>query len=318
MDWGTSLTQLESENLSFRDENQALIMASNKKHRFRAQIRPTPTLETLNSETGATLPPTKSQGDEATREKTKAKTESPMAAYQEHMLSKRLDAMQSMVERLPGVAPPIRKSNPQSYVDTPLTDEITLIEMPRKFSFPSIKAYDGTSDPDDHVANTDQELLDVKWKENVANRAKAQLKQDSKAVRPDRTLSKTSRGFREQKPGQIPEPRGQQDKWPQKIKAPDSFQNPDLWCVFHCDHGQKMEDSIALRIEVTKLLRKGPSDQRHIGRFENLRHKPRIHEEKHLERQTRPRGSQTEMPAPGHGLNILHSEEARKGSHPTS
>ncbi|KAF2539259.1 hypothetical protein F2Q68_00020633 [Brassica cretica] len=236
-----------------------------------------------------------------------------MAAYQEHMLSKRLDAMQSMVERLPGVAPPIRKSNPQSYVDTPLTDEITLIEMPRKFSFPSIKAYDGTSDPDDHVANTDQELLDVKWKENVANRAKAQLKQDSKAVRPDRTLSKTSRGFREQKPGKIPEPRGQQDKWPQKIKAPDSFQNPGLWCVFHCDHGQKMEDSIALRIEVTKLLRKGPSDQRHIGRFENLRHKPRIHEEKHLERQTRPRGSQTEMPAPGHGLNILHSEEARKG-----
>ncbi|KAL0826926.1 hypothetical protein Bca101_050603 [Brassica carinata] len=78
--------------------------------------------------------------------------ESPMVAYLEQMFIKRLDAMQSIVERLPGVAPPIRKSNPDSYADTPFTDEITLIELPRKFSFPSIKAYDGTTYPDDHVA----------------------------------------------------------------------------------------------------------------------------------------------------------------------
>ena len=57
-----------------------------------------------------------------------------------------------MVERLPRVAPQIWKSNPDSYADTPFTEEITLIEMPRKFSFTSIKAYDGTSDPDDLVA----------------------------------------------------------------------------------------------------------------------------------------------------------------------
>ncbi|KAF3573377.1 hypothetical protein F2Q69_00058588 [Brassica cretica] len=63
--------------------------------------------------------------------------------------------------RLPGVAPPIRKSNPDSYADTPFTDEITLIEMPMKFSFPSIKAYDGTTDPDDHVAQYRQRMLVV-------------------------------------------------------------------------------------------------------------------------------------------------------------
>nr|VDD31448.1 unnamed protein product [Brassica oleracea] len=77
------------------------------------------------------------------------------------MFSKRLDAMQSMVERLPEVAPPIQKSNPDSYADTPFTDEINLIEMPRKFSFPSMKAYDGTSDPDDHVAQYRQRMLAV-------------------------------------------------------------------------------------------------------------------------------------------------------------
>ncbi|KAF3510461.1 hypothetical protein F2Q69_00006639 [Brassica cretica] len=179
------LSQLESENLSLRDENQALNTKSNKKRRFRSQVHPMPTLETPNSGIGANLPPTASGGDASTREKAKdaqtyvvedsesepepnkeapdgaTKAESPMVAYLEQMFSKRLDAMQSMVERLPGVAPPIRKRNPDSYVDTPFTDEITLIEMPRKFSFPSIMAYDGTTDPDDHFAQYRQRMLAV-------------------------------------------------------------------------------------------------------------------------------------------------------------
>ncbi|KAF2620318.1 hypothetical protein F2Q68_00039473 [Brassica cretica] len=41
-----NLSQLESENLNLQDDNQALNTASNKKHRFRALIRPMPTLET--------------------------------------------------------------------------------------------------------------------------------------------------------------------------------------------------------------------------------------------------------------------------------
>ncbi|KAF2572325.1 hypothetical protein F2Q70_00004257 [Brassica cretica] len=157
------LSQLESENLNLRDENQAINTASNKKRRFQAQVRPMPTLETPNSVTGANLPPTASGGDASTPENAKdaqtydmedsesepesdkeapvgaTKAESPMVAYLEQMFSKRLDSMQSMVERLPGVAPPIQKSNPDSYADTSFTDEITLIEIPRKFSFPSIK-----------------------------------------------------------------------------------------------------------------------------------------------------------------------------------
>ncbi|KAF3489313.1 hypothetical protein F2Q69_00052700 [Brassica cretica] len=143
------------------------------------------TLETPNSGTDANLPPTASGGDASTREMAKdaqtydvedsepelksdkeapdgaRKVESPMVAYLEQMFTKRLDIMKSMVKRLPGVAPPIRKSNPDSYADTPFTDEITLIEMPRKFSFPNIKAYDGTTDPDDHVAQYRQRMLAV-------------------------------------------------------------------------------------------------------------------------------------------------------------
>ncbi|KAF3539269.1 hypothetical protein F2Q69_00022073 [Brassica cretica] len=181
------LNQIESENLVLRDENQALNTTSNKKHRFRTQIRSMPTLETPNSEGDTTCPPTALNGDRATHEKAKGTqtydvediesepepdkeipkggtaTRSSMTA------SKRLDAMQSMVERLPGVAPPIQKSDIDSYADTPFTDKITLIEMPRKFSFPSIKMYDGTGDPDDHIAQYRHRMLPValpkEWRE---------------------------------------------------------------------------------------------------------------------------------------------------------
>ncbi|KAF2576851.1 hypothetical protein F2Q68_00004462 [Brassica cretica] len=179
------LNQLESENLTLRDENQALNTATNKKRRFRTQVRPMPTLETPNSRTSANLPTTTLGGDASTREKARdaqtydvedsqsepkpdkeapdraVRAESPMIAHLHQMFSERLDAMQSIVERLPGVAPFIRKTNPDSYADTPFTDEITLIEMPMRFSFPSIKAYDGTTDPDDHVAQYRQMMLAV-------------------------------------------------------------------------------------------------------------------------------------------------------------
>ncbi|KAF2597699.1 hypothetical protein F2Q70_00026056 [Brassica cretica] len=61
--------------------------------------------------------------------------------------------MQSMVEHLQGVAPPLRRKTPDSYADTAFVEDIASVEMPRKFSFPSIKMYDSTGDPDDHIAS---------------------------------------------------------------------------------------------------------------------------------------------------------------------
>ncbi|XP_056848904.1 uncharacterized protein LOC130499036 [Raphanus sativus] len=66
-----------------------------------------------------------------------------------------------MVERLPGVAPLIRRSNQGLYSDTPFVEEIASVEMPRKFSFPSIKMYEGTGNPDNHIAQYKQGILAV-------------------------------------------------------------------------------------------------------------------------------------------------------------
>ncbi|KAF2562054.1 hypothetical protein F2Q70_00017566 [Brassica cretica] len=169
-----------------------------------------PTLETPNSGTGANLPPTASGGDTSMREKAQdaqtydvedsesepepdkephdgaTKAESPMVAYLEQMFTKRLDAMQFMVERLLGVAPPIWKNNPDSYADTPFTDEITLIEMLRMFSFPSIIAYDGTTDPDDNVAQYRQrgraKLPSAKGPGGTPTRLHSPLNQENVAI----------------------------------------------------------------------------------------------------------------------------------------
>ncbi|KAF3563532.1 hypothetical protein DY000_02015645 [Brassica cretica] len=50
---------------------------------------------------------------------------------------------------------------------------------------------------------------------------------------------------------------GQQVKWLQKMKAPDSFQNPGFWCDFHRDHGHKIGDCVALKIKFNELLWNG-------------------------------------------------------------
>ena len=126
------LGALEAENLVLRDKNQALNIASNKKCLFRTQVRSIPSLDTPNTAGGTAQQPsgeagasgekagdtrvheTISSDSEMETSEGAASLQSSLTTYLEQMFSKKLDAMQSMVERLPGVAPPIRKSNPGS------------------------------------------------------------------------------------------------------------------------------------------------------------------------------------------------------------
>ncbi|XP_009145112.2 uncharacterized protein LOC103868802 [Brassica rapa] len=395
----------------------------------------------------------------------KMAAESSLTAYLEQMFSKRFDAMQSMVERLPGVAPPIHRSNPDSFTDTPFAEEIASVEMPQKFSFPSIKMYDGTEDPDDHIAQYKQRMVavvlpkesreatmckgfgstligpalqwyinlptrsissfaglsdkfveqfasnrslektsdglyeilqhrvepmqdyiarfnqekvavpecsiptaisafkrgllpdgglykeltmypcktmddvlsrawaHVKWEEDVASRAKAQPKQDQRSTRSnrgdreERSSQKGSKDSRSRNQGtfqfrplekeegmsvstrpdishlSISTPElvntlrqmGQHVKWPPKMKAPDSFRNPGLWCDFHRNHGHKTEDCVALKIEVNKLLQKG-----HLREFLSKKAKA------HLSKESSEQSKGDAPSSPPHQDRVIH------------
>ena len=61
-----------------------------------------------------------------------------------------------MIQKIPGVPAPIKKSLPHSYADSPFVDSIALIEMPKKFSFPNMKMYDGTTNPTNYIASYKQ------------------------------------------------------------------------------------------------------------------------------------------------------------------
>ena len=66
-------------------------------------------------------------------------------------VAKRFTEMEAMIQKIPGVLAPFKKSLPHSYADSPFMNSITLIEMPKKFSFPNIKMYDGMTDPTYHI-----------------------------------------------------------------------------------------------------------------------------------------------------------------------
>ena len=88
---------------------------------------------------------------------------------------------------------------------------------------------------------------------------------------------------------------GQQVKWPQKMKVPDSFRNPGLWYDFHHDHGHKMEDCVPLRIEVNELLKKG-----HLWEFLSVKAKS------HLSKETSGKPTQVFPTSPPRQDRVIH------------
>ncbi|KAF2556088.1 hypothetical protein F2Q68_00015902 [Brassica cretica] len=124
------LSQLQSENTVLRDQNQARSRQATRSvvSTPRATHKGAENPQVHNLEESDSEP----ESDKEMPEKISV-TESSMTAYLETMFSKRF-AMQSIVECLAGVAPPICRSKPNSYADTPFVEGIASVEMPRKFS----------------------------------------------------------------------------------------------------------------------------------------------------------------------------------------
>ena len=71
---------------------------------------------------------------------------------QDPEILKKFVEIEALIQRIPGVPAPIKNNALSYYADSPFVGEIAPLEMPRKFSFLNMKLYDGTSDPDDHLA----------------------------------------------------------------------------------------------------------------------------------------------------------------------
>ena len=68
----------------------------------------------------------------------------------------RFTEIEALIQRIPGVPTPIKRSTANSFSNSPFVDEIALMEMSKKFNFPNMKQYDRTTDPDDHITHYKQ------------------------------------------------------------------------------------------------------------------------------------------------------------------
>ncbi|CAH9071149.1 unnamed protein product [Cuscuta europaea] len=70
-----------------------------------------------------------------------------------------LREMREKINGIPGVPPPLDVASQTCYADSPFGRHITDVEIPRKFAASSMRLFDGTTDPLEHVAQYKQQML---------------------------------------------------------------------------------------------------------------------------------------------------------------
>ena len=74
-------------------------------------------------------------------------------------MAKKFIEMKAMIQRIPGLPTPLKKSLPHSYANSPFIYSIALVEMPKKLLFLNMKTYDGTTNPTNHIASYKQRMF---------------------------------------------------------------------------------------------------------------------------------------------------------------
>lgn len=74
--------------------------------------------------------------------------------------------LESLITGILGVPAPVQRIKRKSFADSPSEDHINMVDMSERFSFPSMRLFDGTSDPDDHVAHHKQNMFVVSMPQN--------------------------------------------------------------------------------------------------------------------------------------------------------
>nr|XP_043619741.1 uncharacterized protein LOC122591543 [Erigeron canadensis] len=67
-------------------------------------------------------------------------------------IAREFHRIKDMISSVPGFCNPIPEVNPVSYLINRYGDMIANVEIPKKFQVPNMKPYDGTTDPQEHIA----------------------------------------------------------------------------------------------------------------------------------------------------------------------
>ncbi|KAK3225797.1 hypothetical protein Dsin_005659 [Dipteronia sinensis] len=131
-------------------------------------------------------------------------------------VARRFVEIEAMIQRILGMPASIKRSAANSFPDSPFVDEIALIEMLKKgLQYDSDQYKELTMYP----CRTMEDVLAKAWVINV-------LKGMGTAVR-----------------------------WPPKMTSPPKYRHSNRWSKFHGDNGHETDECIALRLEVTELLK---------------------------------------------------------------
>ena len=74
-------------------------------------------------------------------------------------MEREIEELKKIIQQVPGAPKQIPKYAQTSYVDSPFARWITETQLPKRFTYPSMNQYDGTGDPDEHMAHFKQRML---------------------------------------------------------------------------------------------------------------------------------------------------------------
>ncbi|XP_038701920.1 uncharacterized protein LOC119998656 [Tripterygium wilfordii] len=76
-----------------------------------------------------------------------------IASVAQAAMAKQIIELRGDIDKLTKAPPALAKINANCYTGSPFVDNIYQTDMPHRFSVPSMKLYNGTDDPEDHVAH---------------------------------------------------------------------------------------------------------------------------------------------------------------------
>ena len=163
------LLGLEEENAAMRSTNTNLQkqleqMASSSRPHERSVEPNDPSLQRdLLGAFNETVDPNRTPVDLSQRPQSQSilLPEDPAYSIITNMRREMEELKEAVKSSLPGMRIPIKRSRAGTISDTPFLESITAVDLPRKFSLPDMKTYDGSTDPDDHVIRYKYKMMSM-------------------------------------------------------------------------------------------------------------------------------------------------------------